>query len=155
VPGVNLAHQTGIWRIARGQGGADITHECDGRAGRSPDPQHHGIGVVRVAEAVPLPASSDEHGPGGCLLRLIISGYQQTAMQDIDRLIESVVGVRDGPGEMSRDGDLHGREARRPILMTGKDVHRLPRVPEGRPFTAMSQERHEPFIRPSRATYRN
>ena len=27
--------------------------------------------------------------------------------------------------------------------MTGKDVHRLPRVPEGRPVIAMSQERHE------------
>jgi hypothetical protein len=48
---------------------------------------------------------------------------QQTATQDIDRLIESVVGMRDGPGEMSRDGDLHGREARGPILMTGKDMH--------------------------------
>jgi hypothetical protein len=82
VPGVNLAHQTGIWRIARGQGGADITHECDGRAGRSPDSQHRGIGVVRVAEAVPLPARSDEHEPGGCLLGLIISGYQQTAIRN-------------------------------------------------------------------------
>ena len=115
VPGVNLAHMIGIGRVVRAQGGADVAHEGDGRAGWGPDSQHPGNGAVRVAEGVPLPAGGDEHGPGGCFLRLIVSGYQQAAAQRIDRLIERVVCVRDGPGEMSRDGELHGREPCGPV----------------------------------------
>lgn len=48
---------------------------------------------------------------------------------------------------MSRDGDLHGREPSRAVLMTGKDVHWLPGIPEARAISVMSQS-HEPFIRP-------
>jgi len=81
---------------------------------------------VRVTKGVQLPAGGDEHGPGGCFLRLIISGDQQAAAQHIDRLIERVVRVRDGPSEMSRDGHLHGREPSGPVLMACEDVHRLP-----------------------------
>jgi len=33
-----------------------------------------------------------------------MSGYQQAAAQDIDGLVEFIVCVRDGPGEVSRDG---------------------------------------------------
>jgi len=32
--------------------------------------------------------------------------------------------------------------------MTRKDLYRLPGIPEGWGISAMSQERHEPFIRP-------
>jgi hypothetical protein len=68
------------------------------------------------------PRGGGEHGPGGCFLRLIVPGDQQAAAQHIDRLIERVVRVRDGPGDMSRDGDLHGREP------SGADPHN----PQGR-----------------------
>jgi hypothetical protein len=103
---------------------------------------------MRVTEGMPLPAGSDEHGAGGCFLRLIIPGYQQAAAQHTGRLIECVVRMRDGPGKTSRDGHLHGREPSGPILITRKDVHRLPRIRKGWSISAMNQERHEPSIRP-------
>jgi hypothetical protein len=81
VPGVNLADLIGIRRRVWAQGGADVAHEGDGRVGRGPDSQHPGPGAVRVSEGVPLPAGGDEYGPGGCFLRLIISGDQQAAAQ--------------------------------------------------------------------------
>jgi hypothetical protein len=78
-------------------------------------------------------------------LGLIIAGHRQPAAQHIDGLIGFIMRVRDGPGEMSRDDELHGREPGRPVLMTGKDVDRLSGIPEGQGIPAMSQERHEPL----------
>jgi len=54
-------------------------------------------------------------------------------------LIEFVVRVRDGPGEVSWDGDLHGREPSRAVVMTGKDVHWLPRHTGPRHRTKLTQ----------------
>jgi len=73
-----------------------------------------------------FPRGATNMDPATALPRHIIPGHQQPAAQDIDRLIEFIVRVRDRPGEVSRDGDLHGREPGRLILMTGKDVDRLP-----------------------------
>jgi hypothetical protein len=133
VPGIDLAHLIGTRRLIRAQRGADVAHEGDGRAGRGPDSEHPGTSAVRVTEGVPLPAGGDEHRPGGRFLRLI----------------ERVVRVRDRPGEMSRDGHLHGREPSGPVLITGKDGHRLPRIPQRRGISAMSKERPEPFYPPA------
>src|ERR1700755_3436993 len=140
VPGVDVAHPLRVGRDVRGQGRADLAHEGQGRFRRCPDPQHQGTLGGRVAEAVPLPARSHEQRPGHRFGRLVVAVYEQPAAEHVDRLVELVVRVRDGSGEMRRDGELHGGEAGRQAVLAREDVRRLASVGERGPVAAVGKQ---------------
>jgi len=86
--------------------------------------------LVLRAKIVLAAAGATNMDPAGALAAHH-PGDQQAAAQHIDRLIECIVRVRDGPGEMSRDGNLHGCEPSGPVLITRKDVQGLARIRKG------------------------
>ena len=122
MPGVDVAHPLRVGRDVWGQGRADLAHEGQGRFRRCPDPQHQGTLGGRVAEAVPVPARSHEQRPGHRFGWLVVAVYEQPAAEHVDRLVEIVVRVRDGSGEMRRDGELHGGEAGRQAVLACEEA---------------------------------
>jgi hypothetical protein len=133
VPGVDFAHAVRVGRQVRTQGGADLTHEGQGRLRWRPDSQQQGRFGVGIAEAMPVPAGCGEHGACRRFLRLTVTGHQQSSAQYIDPFIELVMGVRDRPSEIRRDNNFHRREPRRLAVLARQDVQLLAGVGEASP----------------------
>jgi len=104
VPGVYLAHSVRVGRVVRRKRGTDVPHEGQGRLGRGPQSQHPGRLVSWITEAVPVPAGGHEHRARRRLLRLAITDDQQPSAEHVDGLVETIVRVRDRPGEPAGDG---------------------------------------------------
>ena len=68
-----------------------------------------------------------EPGPASPLL---VASHAQPAVEDVDRLIEALMSMRDRAGETGRDRDLHGGEPGGLAVMSGQNVHRLARIEE-------------------------
>jgi hypothetical protein len=81
---------------------------------------------------VPVPAGRHEHRAPRRLLRLTVADNQQPSAEQVDRLVELVVRVLDGPGEVRWDGNLHRGESRRLAAVARQDVHRLASIRECR-----------------------
>jgi hypothetical protein len=81
-----------------------------------------------LLKACRCPRGAMNMDPGGGFLRLNIPGLPAGGRASY-RSPHRMCRVRAGrPGEMSRDGDLHGREPRGPVLIASEDAHRLPRI---------------------------
>jgi hypothetical protein len=146
VPGVNLAHAVGGGWAVGPERGADISHECQGGLWRRPDSQHQGTVCRRIAEAVPVPARRHEHRARCRFLRLIVAGHQQPPAEHVDGFVECVVGMRDRPGEVSGDGQLHDGKTGRLAVLAGQDAHGLPGVGEHWSLAAACQQGHGLFL---------
>jgi hypothetical protein len=95
---------------------------------------------------MPLPAGRHEHRTRRCFLRLIVADYQQASAEHVDGLVECVVRMRNRPGEVRWDGDLHRSETRRLPVLAGKDVHWLAGVAEPRSITPVCQQRYGLYL---------
>jgi hypothetical protein len=101
---------------------------------------------------MPVPAGDREHGTRRCFLRVTVSGHQQPPAEHVDPLIELVMSVRDRPGKMSRDDDLHRGEASRLASLARQDVQLLAGIGEAGSFTVVDHYRHAVSLAPRSAT---
>jgi hypothetical protein len=99
-----------------------------------------------LLKPVPVPAGRHEQRAGSGFGRLVVAVHEQSAAEHVDRLVEFVVRVRDGPGEVRRHGQLHGREAGGQAILACEDVHRLASVRECRTLAAVGQQGHASFL---------
>lgn len=75
-----------------------------------------------------------------------IAGHQQPPAEHVDGFVECVVGMRDRPGEVSGDGQLHGGKTGRLAVLADQDVHGLPSVGEHWSLAAACQQGHGLFL---------
>ena len=102
--------------------------------------------IARAQAALPAWRAVAPGDRARLLRRFAVAVDEQAPAEYVDRLVELVVRVRDRPGEVRRDGELHGGEAGRQAALACEDGRRLASVGERGPVTAVGKQGHSCFL---------